>query len=124
MFREPIPPRHLAPIFPPPAPSVPLIRVVVVDDHEMILQSVERLLAVDPQITIVGTALTAANGMEMVRQTTPDVLVIDYHLPDMDAPEVIKLLKVSHPEVKIVTFSELIGRDLSTNRCRQEARHG
>jgi len=100
----PNPSRHLAPIFP-PSTSVPPIRVVVVDDHEMILQSVERLLAVDPQITIVGTALTAANGMEMVRQTTPDVLVIDYHLPDMDAPEVIRLLKVSHPDVKIVTFS-------------------
>ena len=99
------PPRHLAPLFPPSAPSVPLIRVVVVDDHEMILQSVERLLAADSKITIVGTALTAADGMEAVGQTSPDVLVIDYHLPDMDAPEVIKLLKVSHPDVKIVTFS-------------------
>jgi EAL domain-containing protein (putative c-di-GMP-specific phosphodiesterase class I) len=101
----PTPSRHLAPIFPPQsAPSEP-IRVVVVDDHEMILQSVERLLAADPQITIVGTAMTGADGMEMVWQTNPDVLVIDYHLPDMDAPEVIRQLKVSHPEVKIVTFS-------------------
>jgi EAL domain-containing protein (putative c-di-GMP-specific phosphodiesterase class I) len=40
-----------------------------------------------------------------VWQTSPHVLVIDYHLPDMDAPEVIKYLKVSHPDLKIVTFS-------------------
>ena len=106
MFRvTPSTPRHFAPIFPPQASSAPPIRVVVVDDHEMILQSVERLLAADPKITIVGTALTAADGMEMVWQTTPDVLVLDYHLPDMDAPEVIRHLKLSHPDVKIVTFS-------------------
>jgi EAL domain-containing protein (putative c-di-GMP-specific phosphodiesterase class I) len=106
MFRvTPTSSRHLAPIFPPQVASGPPIRVVVVDDHEMILQSVERLLAADPQITIVGTALTAADGMEMVWQTTPDVLVLDYHLPDMDAPEVIRHLKASHPDVKIVTFS-------------------
>lgn len=100
----PLPPRPLVSISPVPAP-VAAIRVVVIDDHEMILQSVERLLAADPEITIVGTALTAADGMEVVWQTNPDVLVIDYHLPDMDAPEVIGYLKISHPDLKIVTFS-------------------
>jgi EAL domain-containing protein (putative c-di-GMP-specific phosphodiesterase class I) len=81
------------------------IRVVVIDDHEMILQSVERLLASDSSIDVVGTALSGAEGIEVVRQTLPDVLVIDYHLPDMDAPEAITILKATHPTVKVVTFS-------------------
>jgi len=63
--------------------------VVVVDDHEMILESIVRLLAADPRINIVGTALTGIEGIESVRDQSPDVLVIDYHLPDMDAPEAI-----------------------------------
>ncbi|MGD0054305.1 MAG: EAL domain-containing protein [Acidimicrobiales bacterium] len=81
------------------------IRVVVVDDHEMILQSVVRLLTADPKIIVVGTALTATEGIELIRQELPDVLVIDYHLPDMDAPEAIKTVLKIHPGVKIVTFS-------------------
>jgi EAL domain-containing protein (putative c-di-GMP-specific phosphodiesterase class I) len=81
------------------------IRVVMIDDHEMILQSVERLLAAESSIDVVGTALSGAEGIEIVRQTLPDVLVIDFHLPDMDAPEAITILKATHPAVKVVTFS-------------------
>ena len=40
-----------------------VIRVVVIDDHEMILESVVRLLRDDPQIVVVGAALTAAEGI-------------------------------------------------------------
>jgi EAL domain-containing protein (putative c-di-GMP-specific phosphodiesterase class I) len=81
------------------------VRVVVIDDHEMILQSVVRLLAADPKIDVVGTALTAAEGIEVAAQLDPDVVVIDYHLPDMDAPEAIKIIHGIHPEVKVVTIS-------------------
>lgn len=81
------------------------IRVVVVDDHEMILQSVVRLLSADPKIEVVGTALTAVDGIEIVKRELPDVLVIDFHLPDMDAPDAIKIIREATPKVGIVTFS-------------------
>lgn len=81
------------------------VRVVVIDDHEMILQSVVRLLAADVKIEVIGTALTAAEGVEVMSVTRPDVVVIDYHLPDMDAPEAIKLMHEIDPDVKIVTIS-------------------
>jgi len=83
----------------------PVIRVVVIDDHEMILQSIERLLQDDPQIVVVGTALTARRGIELTQQERPDIVIIDYSLPDMDAPDAIKILRGVYPEVKIITFS-------------------
>jgi EAL domain-containing protein (putative c-di-GMP-specific phosphodiesterase class I) len=82
-----------------------VFRVVVVDDHEMILESIVRLLAADSRIIVVGTALNATEGIEVVREVLPDVLVIDYHLPDMDAPEAIKLIREFDPQVKVVTLS-------------------
>ncbi|HUZ41920.1 MAG TPA: EAL domain-containing protein [Acidimicrobiales bacterium] len=81
------------------------IRVVVIDDHEMVLQSVVRLLEEDSQIIIVGSATTAAEGIDIVRAERPDVVIIDYVLPDMDAPEAIQQMLDLHPEVKIITFS-------------------
>ncbi len=83
----------------------PVIRVVVIDDHEMILQSIVRLLRDDHQIVVVGSALTATQGIELTQQERPDVVIIDYTLPDMDAPDAIKILREVYPEVKIVTFS-------------------
>jgi EAL domain-containing protein (putative c-di-GMP-specific phosphodiesterase class I) len=80
-------------------------RVVVVDDHEMILESIIRLLAADARINVVGTALTGSDGIEKVRDAMPDVLIIDYHLPDMDAPEAITIIKEFDPQVRIITLS-------------------
>jgi EAL domain-containing protein (putative c-di-GMP-specific phosphodiesterase class I) len=83
----------------------PVIRVVIIDDHEMILQSMVRLLRDDPQIAVVGTALTAEQGIGVTREQRPDIVIVDYSLTDMDAPEAIKLLRTVHPDVKIITLS-------------------
>ena len=83
----------------------PPIRVVIVDDHEMILQSLVRLISADARFVIVGSALTALDGIEVLKRELPDVLVIDYQLPDMDAPEAIRIVRQILPEIKIVTFS-------------------
>jgi EAL domain-containing protein (putative c-di-GMP-specific phosphodiesterase class I) len=83
----------------------PVIRVVLIDDHEMILQSIVRLLSDDPQIVVVGTALTAEQGIAVTQEERPDIVIVDYSLTDMDAPEAIKLLRTVHPEVKVITLS-------------------
>ena len=91
-----------------------MIRIVVIDDHEMFLQSVVRLLEEDPQIVVVGMALTAAQGVEITQQLRPDVVIIDYHLPDMDAAVAIKALREVRPEAKIIT---LTGENLRGALC-------
>lgn len=83
----------------------PMIRVVVIDDHEMILQSLVRLLRDDPMIVVVGEALNARAGLEVTVKEHPHVVIIDYTLPDMDAPEAIELLCKKCPEVKVITLS-------------------
>ena len=82
-----------------------MIRVVVIDDHEMILQSLVRLLRDDPMIVVVGEALNARAGLEVTVKEHPHVVIIDYTLPDMDAPEAIELLCKKCPEVKVITLS-------------------
>lgn len=85
--------------------EAPVIRVVVIDDHEMILESMVRLLRDDPQIVVVGTALTAEQGVRVTQEERPDIVIIDYSLTDMDAPDAIAILRATHPEVKVITFS-------------------
>ena len=101
----------------------PVIRVVLIDDHDMFRQSVVRLLQEDPQIVVVGSALTAAQGIEITRQEQPDVVILDYHLPDMDAPRAIKTLREVDPGGKIITLtgSELPGALYASMRAGSSA---
>ncbi|MGO9196986.1 MAG: EAL domain-containing protein [Acidimicrobiales bacterium] len=88
----------------------PLVRVIVVDDHEMFLESVVRLLRDDPTIAVVGTALTAAGGAEVAAAVLPDIVILDYHLPDMEGADAIRALKSAHPDAEIIT---LTGSDIA-----------
>jgi EAL domain-containing protein (putative c-di-GMP-specific phosphodiesterase class I) len=81
------------------------IRVVIIDDHKMILESLDRLLRDETRIEVVGTALDATAGIELARREKPDVIVIDYMLPDMDAAIAIEILREENSDVKVVTLS-------------------
>lgn len=64
-----------------------MIRVVLVDDHAMLLGGLELLLSGAPDIHVVGTAANGADAVELVRQTTPDVVLMDLQMPGMDGVE-------------------------------------
>ena len=101
-----------------------MIRVVLIDDHEMIVQSVVRLLRDGPEIVVVGTALNATKGIEVSRLEQPDVIIIDYTLPDMDAPRAIRTLRSVCPEAKVITFSGSSALARCMSQCEQEVQRG
>lgn len=81
------------------------IRVVLVDDHAMFTQSLARLLDRESDIEVLGTATTGAAGVELVRTTLPDVVLLDYRLPDVDAPGIAPSVLDAHETVRILVLS-------------------
>jgi EAL domain-containing protein (putative c-di-GMP-specific phosphodiesterase class I) len=81
------------------------IRVVVIDSHEMVLQSIAGLITADGTIDVVGTAVTAKEGIGICSAARPDVVVIDYQLLDMNAGEAIREIRRKLPQTRIVTIS-------------------
>jgi signal transduction histidine kinase/DNA-binding response OmpR family regulator len=73
----------------------PPLRVLVIDDHETAHHIVRHLLPA-PRYTV-ADALTGGSGVAMARSTSPDAVVLDLNLPDMDGRDVLAQLK-SHPE--------------------------
>jgi EAL domain-containing protein (putative c-di-GMP-specific phosphodiesterase class I) len=71
----------------------------------MILQCIVRLLSADDQFDVVGTALTATGGIAVCKKVHPDVVIIDYTLPDMDAPRAIQVILHETPLARIITLS-------------------
>lgn len=85
--------------------GVGLIRVVLVDDHEMFTEGLARVLLRETEIEVVGVAATGTAGVELVRTTQPDVVVLDYHLPDDDAPRITAAIFEASPQTRILILS-------------------
>jgi DNA-binding NarL/FixJ family response regulator len=81
------------------------IKVVVVDDHWLILQAVRLLLARDEDIEIVGEADSGDKVLPLVRQTGPDAVLLDVRMPGMDGLSVLERLRAQYPSVAVVMFS-------------------
>jgi DNA-binding NarL/FixJ family response regulator len=81
------------------------IRVLVVDDHEIFTESLFRLLDSRPELKVVGTAGTVADAVIGARASEPDVILMDFELPDGDGAEATEQIKALTPSVKVVMLT-------------------
>ena len=81
------------------------VRVVIVDAHVRLLDTMARLLAASPWIEVIGTASSAAEGARVVRKWRPDVVLTDYRLPDVAGLDAIRLFKGFDRRTKVVVLS-------------------
>lgn len=86
----------------------PSIRVVIVDDHAMVRESMTLALAQASDIEVVGTAGSADEARAVVAETGPHIAVIDYHIPGGTGVDLAAGLQATHPELRtiILTASE------------------
>jgi DNA-binding NarL/FixJ family response regulator len=80
-------------------------RVLLVDDHTMLRESLKRVLEDSGRIVVVGEVGDGAEVMRMVRATQPDVIVLDYSMPNHDATSVIEEVLTSLPSAKILVLT-------------------
>src|SRR5437660_471076 len=83
--------------------SVDRLRVMVADDHVMMVQALLVALSREDDIDVVGTAGTVAETVSRVAETAPDVLLVDYHLPDGTGAEAVR--RLAEPRPKVVFLS-------------------
>ena len=76
------------------------VRVVLVDDHRLLVESLAALLELDCRFTIVGTAHTADEGVETVLRTRPDVALFDVDFPSRDSFDVVSQMVKQTPATK------------------------
>jgi len=76
-----------------------VIRVFLLDDHEIVRRGVRELLESTGTMTVVGEAGTAEEAYGRIPATTPDVAVLDVRLPDGNGVEVCREIRSKHPEI-------------------------
>ncbi|HVB92836.1 MAG TPA: EAL domain-containing protein [Acidimicrobiales bacterium] len=80
------------------------IKVVVVDDHQMVLDSLVRHLD-RRDISVVATAATVAEGIAAVEAHSPDIVVMDYELPDGDGASASRQITERWPRVRVILLT-------------------
>ena len=81
------------------------IRVVLADDHKMVREALARILEDSGKINIVAQASDGTEALAAVRETQPEVIVLDYSMPGQDASTVIEKLLRSSPDIKILVLT-------------------
>ncbi len=80
-------------------------RLVIADDHVVLLESLAALLSTQPDFEVLGKASNGGQALELVRSTHPDVLILDLFMPDGDGFEVLRMLDQSGQRVASVVLT-------------------
>jgi DNA-binding NarL/FixJ family response regulator len=81
------------------------VRVVVVDDHPMAREWTRASFQESEGLTVIGVAEDGANGLHLIADKQPDVVVLDVHLPDISGVEVARRVRTALPEIGIVVVT-------------------
>lgn len=85
-----------------------MIKVVLVDDHEMVRMGVSTYLSTQNDIEVVGQASNGKEGIELVLNTKPDIILMDLVMEVMDGIEATKQIIAKWPEAKIIIVTSFI----------------
>jgi len=82
-----------------------MIRIVVVDDHPLVLEGLSRIIEREPDLELVGRAGSSGELAALLERTPCDVLVLDIGLPDKNGLDVLEELKSHYPQVAVLMLS-------------------
>ncbi|MDG2028601.1 MAG: response regulator transcription factor [Acidimicrobiales bacterium] len=97
------------------------IRVVLLDDHELVREDLRAVLERETGIEVVGEAGTAAEGLRQIEATRPDVALVDLMLPDGDGLDVCRGVKERIPQVACLILTSYSNDDVLLSAIRAEA---
>jgi DNA-binding NarL/FixJ family response regulator len=81
------------------------ISVVVIDDHELVAETLKATLAAQDHITVLGSAADGTTGIALVASLSPTVALVDYRLPDMSGADVVRAIASGSPQTKCVVLT-------------------
>jgi len=90
------------------------MRVLLTDDQTQMRLALRRLLEQEPELTVVGEAAEAKDLLTQVQKTQPDLVLLDWELPGLQAADLLLTMHSHYCPLKVVAFSE-------RREARQEA---
>jgi DNA-binding NarL/FixJ family response regulator len=88
------------------------IKLLIADDHQLLLDGISSLLNDEPSIIIAAKASNGFEVMSIVSQTEVDVCLLDISMPGMDGIETARILKEKNPSIKVIILTTYNDREI------------
>ncbi len=88
-----------------------MIRVYLVDDHQLVRAGVTTLLESDPGLSVVGEARDGQEAVAGIGAASPDVVLMDLSMPVMDGVEATRAILSTHPDVRVLVLTSFSDRE-------------
>jgi DNA-binding NarL/FixJ family response regulator len=82
-----------------------MVRLLVVDDHDLFRAGLASLLSAEAEIEVVGQASGGRMGVRLAAELTPDVVLMDVRMPDMTGPEATREILAADPEARVLALT-------------------
>ncbi len=79
--------------------------ILIADDHAIVRTGLRTLIQSEPTLELIGEAAGGVEAIELVAETSPDILLLDLSMPDLDGIAVTKKLKPEYPELRILILT-------------------
>ncbi|WP_127530901.1 response regulator [Paenibacillus kobensis] len=87
------------------------IRLLLADDHAMVRKGLQMFLSMQADLQVIGEASNGQEAIERTAELSPDMILMDLHMPVLDGIEVTRRLKQSHPDVKVIVLTSFSDED-------------
>lgn len=84
------------------------IRILVADDHSVVRKGLLSFLSLYPELEIIGEASNGEEAVEMARQLTPDVVLMDIKMPKMDGITATGIIRQQMPDVEVIALTSVL----------------
>ena len=85
------------------------IRILAVDDHQLVREGIAGFLAVQPDMTLVAEAANGREAIQQFRTHRPDVTLMDLQMPEMNGLDALIAIRAEFPDAKIIMFTTYEG---------------
>ncbi len=79
-----------------------MIRVLIIDDHQLVIDGIRSLLSEEQDIACDGWANSGQEGLQKLQQEEFDVVLLDINMPEMDGLKTCELIRKQHTHVRII----------------------
>jgi len=98
-----------------------MINIVIADDHTMFREGVRNLLATEPGLKVVGETGTGREALRLCKELSPNIILLDIDLPDMDGIDVTRSIRDEGLHVKIIILTMYTNEEYAVRLIRSGA---